>query len=56
VVDATRSEAAAARPAVLGGTPDIAADAVGIELTELTCLSCGSSGICDVWQLSDWRR
>lgn len=53
----------AARDEVVGGntrcpkcgSDRISAGAVHIEFTELTCLACGHSEICDVWQLDDWR-
>lgn len=37
------------------GSHEIASGIVGIEFTEMTCLSCSHSEICDVWQLDDWR-
>ena len=37
------------------GSRDVAAAAVGIEFTEMTCVACGHSEICDVWQLDDWN-
>lgn len=37
------------------GSREIASGIVGIEFTEMTCLSCGHNEICDVWQLDDWR-
>lgn len=37
------------------GSGQVAAGVVHIEFTEMTCLSCGHSEICDVWQIADWR-
>lgn len=37
------------------GSHQIASGIVGIEFTEMTCLNCGHSEICDVWQLAEWR-
>lgn len=37
------------------GSHQIASGIIGIEFTEMTCLNCGNSEICDVWQLMDWH-
>ena len=33
----------------------VAAGIVGIEFTEMTCLTCGHNETCDNWQLDEWR-
>lgn len=37
------------------GSHDVSAAPIGIEFTEMTCLACGHSEICDNWQLMEWH-